>query len=52
MAKTKNQEPEPETPQVYNLTIETLNITVENGGVLVIQGEPKENPPKPPGGGG
>lgn len=48
--KTLLEAEEPE-PVVNNITI-TININVYDGGTAVVNNEPKENPPKPPGSGG
>lgn len=44
----ENEEPEP----VANTVNITININVYDGGTAVVNNEPKENPPKPPGSGG
>lgn len=52
LAAEQTEEEYPEGSLVYNMWIENLTITVNEGGNVVLQGKPKENPNPPPGGGG
>lgn len=40
---------EEEVPPVVNNFYTTINITVNEGGQVTVQSEPKESPPRPPG---